>query len=104
MLTALNIRQFQHLSWPAAISRGLVEKAKKFADASVTARLEATLEGKEKAGNEVGLLLAERFANMPLALIPPLHRALIDDIEWSCTTPECPEEERPFYRFSNFVG
>eukprot|EP00929_Paragymnodinium_shiwhaense_P120343 TRINITY_DN92283_c0_g1_i1.p1 TRINITY_DN92283_c0_g1~~TRINITY_DN92283_c0_g1_i1.p1 ORF type:complete len:335 (+),score=91.84 TRINITY_DN92283_c0_g1_i1:64-1005(+) len=107
LLTALNMRQFQdkklgNLSWPKQVSESLVEKAKKHAEGAAAGEFEAVLLGKKEG--ETGLLLSERLANLPGQLIPPLHKALVDDIEWSLTTPECPPEERPFYEFSRFVG
>lgn len=100
--TTLNLRQFAHLSWPRDIGNALIAKAKKHADAKVVEKLQSLLHS--HAGTEVGLLFHERFMNMPLELVPPLHQALLDDIKWSCTTPDCPEDERPFYRFTHFVG
>merc|ERR1711924_60694 len=55
-------------------------------------------------GAEVGLIFCERFVNLPEELVPPLHKALKEDIEWSCTTLECPKEERPFYLFTHLIG
>lgn len=104
LLTALNFRQFSHVSWPKSVAQALVAKAERHADSGVAKNFEEVLERPNKKDGEVGLLLTERFANLPPALIAPLYAALQDDIEWSCTTPECPEEERPFYRFSRFVG
>eukprot|EP00392_Amoebophrya_sp_AT5.2_P006413 g6425.t1 len=51
-----------------------------------------------------GLLVNERLINLPDDLAPPLHKCLVDGIAWSQTTPECPEEERPFYSFDHFLG
>lgn len=103
MLTALNFRQFQKLSWPAIIRDQLLAKAKKHADGPTATKLEALLQRKSGT-EELGLLINERFVNLPPQLVPPLHKALIEDIEWSCTTPECPADERPFYRFSHLLG
>jgi len=35
--------------------------------------------------NEVGILLHSRFTNLPIQLITPLHKNLIDDIKWAKT-------------------
>jgi hypothetical protein len=35
--------------------------------------------------NEVGILLHSRFANLPIQLISPLHKNIIDDIKWAKT-------------------
>merc|ERR1712014_562388 len=42
--------------------------------------------------------------NLPHELIPPLHKTMKEDIEWSCSTPECPPDERPYYGFTHFIG
>jgi len=104
LFTTLNMRQFAHQSWPKAISSALLSKAKTHATAEAKEKLDAVLGEKRKEGQEVGLLFSERFVNLPGPLVPPLHKALVDDIEWSCTTPECPPEEKPFYAFTHFVG
>jgi len=104
LFTTLNLRQFAHQSWPKAISSALLKQAKTHAAAEAKEKLEAVLGEKRKDGQEVGLIFSERFVNLPGPLVPPLHKALVDDIEWSCTTPECPPEEKPFYVFTHFVG
>jgi len=103
LLTALNLQQFKHRSWPSAVAKALNAKAKKHADAATANKLQALLE-KASKGAQVGLLLSERFVNLPPELVGPLHGALQEDIVWSCSTPECPEDERPFYGFTHFVG
>lgn len=101
--TALNLRQFAHQSWAKDISSALIAKAKAHADAKVAQQLQSLLLARDE-GTEVALLFHERFMNLPPDLVSPLHQALLDDIEWSCTTPDCPADERPFYRFTHFVG
>jgi len=103
LLTALNLRQFSHLSWPKAIETALLAKAVQHAQPQVSKDLKDLL-GRKGKGTEVGVLLSERFTNLPEDLIPPLHKALKEDIEWSCTTDECPKEERPFYFFTHLIG
>eukprot|EP00928_Gymnodinium_smaydae_P079777 TRINITY_DN63630_c0_g1_i1.p1 TRINITY_DN63630_c0_g1~~TRINITY_DN63630_c0_g1_i1.p1 ORF type:complete len:357 (+),score=90.74 TRINITY_DN63630_c0_g1_i1:76-1146(+) len=102
--STLNLRQFAQQSWPRDVTRALVAKAQKHAGADVASRFEAAIEHGDGKSKEVGLLLSDRFANLPPALVPPLHKALIEDIDWSCTTPDCPEDERPFYKFTHFLG
>lgn len=102
LLTALNLRQFQSQSWPKTIRQALAAQAKKHASSETATALEALLE-KRSQGTEVGLIVSERSMNLPPELFPALYKALQDDIEWSCTTPECPEDERPFYFFSHFL-
>jgi len=104
MLTVLNLRQFPKTSWPGMLSEVLLAKAKKHAAPKVFTGLQEVIGQQRKKDAEVGLMFNERFTNLPPQLIPPLHRSLVGDIEWSCTTPECPEDERPFYFFSHFIG
>eukprot|EP00427_Karlodinium_veneficum_P028039 CAMPEP_0169210684 /NCGR_PEP_ID=MMETSP1016-20121227/15349_1 /TAXON_ID=342587 /ORGANISM="Karlodinium micrum, Strain CCMP2283" /LENGTH=341 /DNA_ID=CAMNT_0009288247 /DNA_START=333 /DNA_END=1358 /DNA_ORIENTATION=+ len=103
ILTALNLRQFKHLSWAKAIQSTLLAKASQHASAEVSQAFKDLL-AKQGKGVEVGILFNERFVNVPGDVIPPLHKMLREEIEWSCSTPECPEEERPFYFFTHFIG
>merc|ERR1712066_739534 len=102
LLTTLNLRQFPKLSWAKAIQNSLLAQAAKHAGAEASKSLKDLL-AKQGNGTEVGLLFNERFVNLPEELIPPLHKALKEDIEWSCTTPECPKDERPYYFFTHFI-
>merc|ERR1719198_438182 len=86
LLTVLNLRQFSQLSWPKTIERALLAKAARHATPQVSKDFKDLL-GRKGKGAEVGLLISERFVNLPPNLIPPLHKALQEDIEWSCTTP-----------------
>jgi len=72
MLTALNLRQFAELEWVKALKTLLAEKAKKFGGPETERQLQAFLEAKPaKSGKstEVGLLVSERFVNVPMELI-----------------------------------
>jgi len=103
LTTALNLRQFSGKAWAKAIPKALLAKAKKHAKADIVKSLEGLL-AKQGKGEEVGLFISERAVNLPPECVAPLQQAIVDDIEWSCTTPECPEDERPFYFFSHFIG
>mmetsp|Transcript_2850 Transcript_2850/g.6817 ORF Transcript_2850/g.6817 Transcript_2850/m.6817 type:complete len:364 (+) Transcript_2850:3-1094(+) len=115
MLTALNLRQFSDTAWCKGLTSLLEEAARKCGAEKLRQLTQYTSpegkggkdrkdrkEGEEKA-REVGLLVSERFVNLPLELIPALHKAALEDIEWSCTTEYCPAEERPFYFFTHFL-
>lgn len=102
-LTVLNLQQFKQLSWPKEIVKALLTRSKAHAPSDVHQKFEAFISTWEDR-NDIGLLLNERFVNLPLDLIPPLHKGLPEDIEWSRTTPECPEDERLFYNFKFYVG
>jgi len=102
-LTVLNFQQFKHLSWPKEIIKAMRARSKAHAPPDVHQKFEAFI-GTWEGRNDIGFLINERFVNLPLDLIPPLHKGLPDDIEWSRTTPECPEDERIFYNFKFYVG
>jgi len=102
-LTVLNFRQFKQLTWPKEIIKALLARSKVHAPSDVHQKFQEFMSTWEDR-NDVGLFLNERFVNLPLDLIPPLHKGLPEDIEWSCSTPECPEDERIFYNFKFYVG
>lgn len=103
LLSVLNMRQFATKPWSKAFKEALLQKAQKHgADASFTL-LKGLLDPPKKSKEQLGLVFNERFTNLPLDVIPALHKALLEDIEWSCTTPECPPEERPFYFFTHLL-
>lgn len=98
LMTVLNLRQFEQLEWPKTVRKVLLDKAGEHKGSL------SDLFAKQGKGVEMGLLLSERFANLPFELIPPLLKVIKEDIEWSCSTAECPPDERPFYGFTHFVG
>lgn len=102
-LTVLNPRQFADKRWPQTALKLLRSKSKARATPKDHAAFEALL-AKSGKGAEIGIMFAERFQNIPPQLVPAIHKALREDIEWSCSTPECPADERPFYGFTHFVG
>eukprot|EP00930_Biecheleria_cincta_P002521 TRINITY_DN103531_c0_g1_i1.p1 TRINITY_DN103531_c0_g1~~TRINITY_DN103531_c0_g1_i1.p1 ORF type:complete len:362 (+),score=89.06 TRINITY_DN103531_c0_g1_i1:49-1086(+) len=108
MLTTLNLGQFKDKAWCQALAKMLVEKVKKIGNAEVEAQLQSYLQPKAATKGEqstqIGLLIKERYENLPSPLLPPLYKAFLEDIEWSCNTPYCPPEERPFYGFTHFLG
>ncbi|PHJ19383.1 p21-carboxy-terminal region-binding protein [Cystoisospora suis] len=50
-----------------------------------------------------GWLLKERLSNTPPQLVPRMFSSLLEDIEWSMTTEEMDEEERPFYAYTHVM-
>eukprot|EP00922_Rhytidocystis_sp_ex-Travisia-forbesii_P054615 GHVS01080929.1.p1 GENE.GHVS01080929.1~~GHVS01080929.1.p1 ORF type:complete len:196 (-),score=30.52 GHVS01080929.1:255-842(-) len=52
----------------------------------------------------VGLVVNERFVNLPPSLVPRLHTAvMLDDVQWSLQTQTMDEEERPFYKYTHLL-
>ena len=82
MLTILNLRQFEDQAWCKSLS-GLLESKVK----------EKQFLNLVKGEDQVGLVISERFVNLPLELIPAMHNVILEDIQWSCTTEYCPAEE-----------
>ena len=85
MLTILNVRQFAEETWCKNLSALLESKAKSEKQILQYTRPSGT--------NQVGLIVFERFVNLPLEVIPAMHNAILEDIQWSCTTEYCPPEE-----------
>ncbi|CAJ1340555.1 unnamed protein product, partial [Effrenium voratum] len=94
MLTVLNLRQFAKEQWCKQLAKLLEAKA------GDCLELKQYTQSSER---QVGFVVAERFVNLPLELLPAMHKAILEDIEWSCTVEYCPEEERPFYFFTHFL-
>lgn len=51
----------------------------------------------------LGLVLQDRVINMPQQLVPPLHQALMDDIEWAVKDDQESEKVRKTFDFQNFL-
>lgn len=85
MLTILNLRQFSEQVWCKNLVALLESKVK--SDKQMLQYTRAS--GKE----QVGLIISERFVNLPLEVIPAMHNVILEDISWSCTTEYCPAEE-----------
>ncbi|CAE7820020.1 bcp1 [Symbiodinium sp. CCMP2456] len=97
-LTCLNLHQFSEKDWRNGLVSFLESKAHS-AGIGVSEKLKKFL----TADAQPGLLVSERFVNLPLELVPMLHKAVLEDISWSQTTEHCPSEERPFYFFTHFL-
>lgn len=111
MLTVLNLSQFSEQSWLRTLRETLLLKSHNLGNPDIEKQLKRCFEASSQdrcdggqTVRQVGLLVSERFINLPLDLIPALHKAVLEDIEWSCTTPECPPEEKPFYEFTHFLA
>ena len=96
-LTCLNLQQFSEKDWRKGLVSLLETKAQS-AGSGVSEKLKKFL-----SADAPGLLVSERFVNLPLELVPMLHKAVLEDIQWSQTTEHCPSEERPFYFFTHFL-
>eukprot|EP00746_Dinoflagellata_sp_MGD_P129312 gnl/MRDRNA2_/MRDRNA2_63516_c0_seq1.p1 gnl/MRDRNA2_/MRDRNA2_63516_c0~~gnl/MRDRNA2_/MRDRNA2_63516_c0_seq1.p1 ORF type:complete len:377 (-),score=67.85 gnl/MRDRNA2_/MRDRNA2_63516_c0_seq1:147-1118(-) len=100
LFTALNLRQFRDCPWAKKVHEILLQKVAKFAERKTCERLTALLKF-DTPGSEVGLIISDRFKELPPRIVPVLVAYFQDDLERSCT--ECPKDKRPFYEFSHFV-
>ncbi|CAL1158772.1 unnamed protein product [Cladocopium goreaui] len=97
MLTILNLKQFAEEAWCKTLLALLKLRLDKQLQQYILGPAQAS--GKE----QVGLIISERFVNLPLEVIPAMHNVILEDISWSCSTEYCPPEERPFYFFTHFI-
>lgn len=97
MLTILNLKQFAEEAWCKTLLALLKLRLDKQLQQYILGPAQAS--GKD----QVGLIISERFVNLPLEVIPAMHNVILEDISWSCSTEYCPPEERPFYFFTHFI-
>ena len=88
-LTCLNLHQFSEKDWRKGLVSLLETKAQS-AGIGVSEKLKKFV----SADTQPGLLVSERFVNLPLELVPMLHKAVLEDIRWSQSTEHCPSEAR----------
>ena len=88
-LTVLNL--VEHKDNPAvkALLEYVIQQASKNPSLNVVAQ---TLQGQ----STVGLLLTERLINIPVEVIPPMYRMLLEEITWA-------NEEKEPYTFSHYL-
>lgn len=98
LLTCINMRQYKDVVGIQQLKKQLIAKGKQ----NGCPQLEELL---NDPNANIGLVINERLINMPLDIVPPLHKAMKEDIEWSCSAPEkdMPRDEQPFYRFDHLV-
>jgi len=96
-VTAINL--YQHRERPS------VKQIKAFLLANCNseskAQLQTLLDFEKPESKKVGLLVQERLKNVPPELIPPLHAALIEDINWA--TENADKESQEHYDFKYFI-
>jgi protein BCP1 len=72
----------------------------KASDSTTKAKLNELLSDEKKP---LGLLIHERIINMPEELVPPLHDALLKDLEFVQTNSAVEKKTRDALKFQNFV-
>ena len=91
-ITALSLHQYRHVECIQQIRRFLIEKCPEESKKDML----RVLNGK------CGLVISERLVNMPYQLVPPLHNALHEDIEWALEN-EDNAELRSNFDFEKFI-
>ncbi|EON60937.1 hypothetical protein W97_00147 [Coniosporium apollinis CBS 100218] len=90
-LTVLNMCQHQDKQVIKDLARYLADKSR--SSPSID-QLPALLDPSSSA--EVGLILTERFVNMPAEIVPPMYNMLLEEISWAL------EEKEP-YNFTHYL-
>ncbi|TMW56930.1 hypothetical protein Poli38472_002855 [Pythium oligandrum] len=86
-ITALGLQRYQN---ETSIQQ-VVNYATKRCPADLAGRFKQILQTKN-----VGLVVNERMVNLPYQLVPPVHSALHEDIEWAISNEATPELRKSF--------
>ncbi|KAA8909034.1 protein bcp1 [Sphaerosporella brunnea] len=91
-LTVINLHE--HASNPAIQTLASYLLAKSASNPQLHAKLRSILDSGSSA--QVGLILTERLINMPVQVVPPMYKMLLEEIEWALA------ENEP-YNFTHFM-
>eukprot|EP00455_Lapot_gusevi_P018379 TRINITY_DN20028_c0_g1_i4.p1 TRINITY_DN20028_c0_g1~~TRINITY_DN20028_c0_g1_i4.p1 ORF type:complete len:235 (+),score=46.74 TRINITY_DN20028_c0_g1_i4:78-707(+) len=95
-ISALNMHQHKDTECMKQCREYITKRCK---DESTKQALRDLLQDSSKP---LGLILHDRLINMPIELVPMLHQALVDDIDWAVQNEET-EEEKNSFKFENFL-
>lgn len=90
-LTVLNLHQHREKAVVKELISYLLSKAN---DAESSKQLSTLLSPDSQA--QVGLILTERFINMPHQIVPPMYNMILEEIEWAI------KDKEP-YQFSHYL-
>ncbi|RUS19326.1 p21-C-terminal region-binding protein-domain-containing protein [Endogone sp. FLAS-F59071] len=82
LLTVLNMNDHKDKSPIQEIRKYLLEKCPK-RDIALHMAVSEILSPDRPQGHDVGLLLSERFVNMPVQIMPPMYKMLMEEIDWA---------------------
>ncbi|KAK5165578.1 Mss4p nuclear export [Saxophila tyrrhenica] len=88
-LTVLNLHEHRDKPVIQQLTNYLIEKTR-----SSSLRLESLLGSSSKS--QIGLILTERFINMPSQVIPPMYNMLLEEIQWA-------NDEKEPYQFTHYL-
>lgn len=95
-LTVLNMNVHKDHPSIKALASYLLAKSTSTPSAHTTLQQLIGTEALSSSSQHVGIILGERFVNMPVEVIPPMYRMLADEVEWAN------EDDEP-YNFSHYV-
>ncbi|KAL8698562.1 MAG: hypothetical protein Q9224_001794 [Gallowayella concinna] len=91
VLTVLNLKQHKDKPVIKALVEYLLDRAS--TDPSLSPLLSLLA---PNSGNEVGLILSERWVNIATEVVPPMYEMLLEEIQWAI------DEKEP-YTFSHYL-
>jgi len=99
-ITAISLTQHRDAACIKQIKRYLLSHCPKQHKPYMTALLnESSPSSSSPSDQNVGLLIHDRMINLPSQLVPPLHQALYDDIQWAMKN----SSEGRFYSFTTMI-
>lgn len=94
-ITALNLSRHKDLECVKQLKQFLVANA----SGATAQKMSALL---NDATQCVGLIIQERIANLPIELVPHLHKSLLDDLSWAVQN-EISDAHRAQFKFDKIV-
>ena len=94
-LTVLNLHEHQKKPVIQQLANYLLVRIANCGKTSAMRDMAKPLEP-ENSGTQVGLLLTERFVNMPNEIVPPMYNMLLEEIKWA-------NDEKEPYQFTHYL-
>jgi protein BCP1 len=103
-ITVLNIRQHRKQECIQQICKHVLKKCPKKHEArgAFEKALQLDAGPKPSLAQATGLLISERYFNLPAQMAPWLNKALFDEVVWA-TEDEKTKQERDAYKFKQYV-
>jgi protein BCP1 len=103
-ISVLNIRQHRKQECIQQICKHVLKKCPKKHEARGAFETALQLDAGPKASlaQATGLLISERYFNLPAQMAPWLNKALFDEVAWA-TEDEKTKQERDAYKFKQYV-
>ncbi|RUP14736.1 p21-C-terminal region-binding protein-domain-containing protein [Jimgerdemannia flammicorona] len=82
LLTVLNMNEHKDKKPIQELRKYLLEKIPK-KDTALQSSLSEILSADRPQSRDVGIILSERLVNMPVQIVPPMYKMLMEEIEWA---------------------